>query len=388
MILRRSRERSWVVRKNDPRPGRRLRSASEPQDADGRGAPARRRAGQGIGALPGRREQPRVSRVLRPTRGAPDHRWPADERAARLHQHALQAALRLRAARGRCRVGHASHASHGDRGDLQRGPPADAGPAPGAVRALPSDRRGVRLPEPRVRGLGGRRRHRDHRDPRGRGGHQDVRRLDRPGRVPTLQRERLADDDSARRRRSQRLHAGARGAPVRRPARPGAGLHRSQGRHLGQHPGDPRHRRQDGGAADCAVRVARGGDRPRGRALACARTGGPRARRTGPRLEAPRDDAPRPPARGRPLRARLRVSRPLDTERDLPALRVPRAAREGRHARRGAACGIAARDGCDRRSVAGGDHRRVSGADRARACGRSRRRRGGGGGRPLQCSSG
>ena len=44
------------------------------------------------------------------------------------------------------------------------------------------------------------------RDARGRGRHQDVRRLDRSRRVPALLRERVPDDDSARRRRRQRLH--------------------------------------------------------------------------------------------------------------------------------------------------------------------------------------
>src|ERR1051325_228303 len=41
-------------------------------------------------------------------------------------------------------------------------------------------------------------------------------------------------------------------------ARPGAGLHRAQGRPVGQHPRDSRDRRQDGGAAGRAVRIARG----------------------------------------------------------------------------------------------------------------------------------
>ena len=48
-------------------------------------------------------------------------------------------------------------------------------------------------------------------------------------------------------------------------ARPGARLHRVEGRHVGQHPRRPRHRRQDRGPADLAVRVARGGDRARRR---------------------------------------------------------------------------------------------------------------------------
>ena len=70
--------------------------------------------------------------------------------------------------------------------DVQGGPPADAGPAARAVPVLPADRRGVRLPQPRVRGLGGGRRDRHARHARRRGGDQDVRRLHRPRRVPAL----------------------------------------------------------------------------------------------------------------------------------------------------------------------------------------------------------
>ena len=71
-------------------------------------------------------------------------------------------------------------------------------------------------------------------------GHQDLRRLDRPRRLPALLGEHLPDDDPARCRRRQRLHAGARRGPLRRPARPGARLHRPQGRHVRQHPGRAR----------------------------------------------------------------------------------------------------------------------------------------------------
>ena len=53
-------------------PPRWLGSSGEPQDADRRGAPARRRPGEGGGALPRRRQQPRLPRVLRAARGAPD----------------------------------------------------------------------------------------------------------------------------------------------------------------------------------------------------------------------------------------------------------------------------------------------------------------------------
>ena len=66
--------------------------------------------------------------------------------------------------------------------------------------------------------------------------------------------------------------------------------------------------------------------RARRRAVAGAREGGARARRPGARLEGARDDAPRPAARGRPVRARLGAARPLDSEGDLPPLRVPRPA--------------------------------------------------------------
>ncbi len=105
----------------------------------------------------------------------------------------------------------------------------------------------------------------------------------------------------------QRLHARARRAPLRRPARPGAGLHRAEGRHLRQHPGRPRDRRQDGRTADRPVRLARGGDRARGRALAGSAQEHHRARRAGTRVEGPRDDAARARPRLGADRARARA---------------------------------------------------------------------------------
>ena len=55
-----------------------------------------------------RRQQPRLPRVLRAARGARHDRRPADERAARLHEHAVQAARRLPAEGRRRRVGLAA----------------------------------------------------------------------------------------------------------------------------------------------------------------------------------------------------------------------------------------------------------------------------------------
>ena len=141
-------------------------------------------------------------------------------------------------------------------------------------------------------------------------------------------------------------------AALRDPARPDPGLHRAQGRHERQHPGRPRHRRQDRRAADRAVRLARGGRRARRRALARAVEGDRRERGAGARVEAPRDDAARPRARRRPRRRSC--SQPPDRSRaegDLPALRVPGAPRPSRHARRGAPRGGAA-GGASRRPCA------------------------------------
>ena len=57
-------------------------------------------------------------------------------------------------------------------------------------------------------------------------GDQDVRRLDRPRRLPARLRKRLPDDDPARGLGRPRLHARARRAAARDRAREGAGLHR------------------------------------------------------------------------------------------------------------------------------------------------------------------
>ena len=72
-------------------------------------------------------------------------------------------------------------------------------------------------------------------------------------------------------------------------------------------PGIPGIGDKTAGQLDRPVRLARGGDRARRRALAGARQGGARARRPGACVEGARDDAPRPSARCRPDDARLRA---------------------------------------------------------------------------------
>ena len=216
---------------------------------------------------------------------------------------------------------------------------ADRRPTPGLLSEqfphFRPDRRGLRLPEPRVRRVGGGRRHCDTGDTRGRSGDQDLRRLDRPRRVPARLRQRRADDDAARCRGRECVHAGSRRGAVRHPSRPDPRLHRPQGRHVGQHPGHPGHRRQDRGSADRAVRLARGSDRARRRAVARAQEERHRIRRAGGPVEAAGDDAPRPRARLRSRRARAATTGPFAAARDVPALRVPQPARARRHPRRG-----------------------------------------------------
>ena len=185
--------------------------------------------------------------------------------------------------------------------------------------------------------------------------------------------ERLPDDDAARRQRRPGLHAGPRRGALRDPAGPDPGLHRAEGRHLGQHSGDPRHRRQDRRAADRAVRLARVGARARGGAVACAAEEPDGVRRPGARLEGARDDAARPRARLRSDAAGAGAAGPLGAPRDVPPLRVPRAALAHRRSRRGGSCSGAAGRCRNRRRVARG----VGGAGVRRRGRRRRRRRAG-----------
>ena len=263
-------------------------------------------------------------------------------------------------------MGHAARAPcrgrRGGRRRLQGGPSPDGRSAAGAVPALPADRRGVRVPQPRVRGLGGGRRDRNVGDAGRSSRREDMRRVDRPRRVPARLRERVSDDDAARRERRAGVHAGARRGALRNPAGADPRFHRAQGRHLRQHPWRSRHRRQDGRAADRAVRLAGRRVRARRRALARQAQEPDRARGRRAHLQGARDDAARPRARLRPGRARARTARPLAAARDLPPLRVPGAAEPHRHARRGRPSSRASR--C-RHECLLGDGRRIAEARRS-----------------------
>ena len=241
-------------------------------------------------------------------------------------------ALRLPAEKGRGRLGHPSVHRHAQaeagRGRLQGGPLAHAGPAAGVPHFRPIVAAfGYGTSS---RGPGGRRRDRDARD-------AQTRRIrtssDRPRRVPARLENVCLMMSAARRRRRQRLHAGARQAPwIRRQIPDFIG----STRHSDNIPGVP-------GIGDKtaaprrAVRVARGRAGARRGVVAGAEEEPDRVRRSGARRECARDDATRSRHRGRSGRARSCAAGPRAAARDVPAVRVPRAARARRRARRGRA---------------------------------------------------
>ena len=284
-----------------------------------------------VGALPRRRQQPRLPRLLRAARGARD-----DARASRRTRCSASRTCSSSCSRT---TGRRASPSPGTRGPSHRGCETLDDVQVEGRKPMPDLLR-EQFPyfRPIVEAFG-------YRNLEFEGweaddviatlatradeaGIEDLRRLDRPRRVPARHRERHADDDAARRRRRERLHAGARRGALRHHARPDSGLHRAQGRHVRQHPRRSGNRRQDRRAADRAVRLARGGDRARRRALARARGRTSASTRT---RRACRRSSRRCAATSTldcdPAELVLAAARPLAAEGDVPALRVPRPAR-------------------------------------------------------------
>jgi 5'-3' exonuclease len=72
----------------------------------------------------------------------------------------------------------------------------------------------------------------------------------------------LVDDGIVKIMTTSRLRPPGRDRPLRDPARADPGFHRPEGRHQRQHPGRPRHRRQDRSRAAPEIRNAGRGPRP------------------------------------------------------------------------------------------------------------------------------
>ena len=204
-----------------------------------------------------------------------------------------------------------------------------------AVPAFPPDRRGLRLPEPRVRGLGGRRRHRHARRARRRGRDQDDGRLDRPRCLPARQRQRLADDDAARSRGRPRVHARAGLRPLRRHARAGPDFIGLKGDTSDNIPGVPGIGDKTAGQLVAQYGSLEGvlehvdelaGTRGSASASTPSRR---RARRSSRRCAATCSSTAIPRARPQP-------ARPLPSQGDVQAVRVPEPAPARGRDRRGA----------------------------------------------------
>ena len=105
------------------------------------------------------------------------------------------------------------------------------------------------------------------------------------------------DGDLARDHRDEDLRPPGGDRPLRDPARADPGLLRPEGRHLRQHPRDPRDRRQDRQRADPELRLARGrAVARRGHQRAQAQTEPARPRRGRARVKAPGHGPARPAA--------------------------------------------------------------------------------------------
>ena len=242
-------------------------------------------------ALPDRRELARLPGFLRPPRVDRDGGRAPDERDLRLRLDDGEAPHRLRPrARDRGLGPRHVRAREGVPG-VQGAAEVPAGSAAGAMAASGPARGGLRVHQRRGRGVRGRRRDR-HADPRGDGvGDARDDRLRGPRRLPARERSGAGDDDVARGHGHQGLRPRGSRRALRRPARARARPDRAQGRHLGQHPGRPRHRRQDRRPAAPEVRVAGEGARVGRRDLGRQAQGEPDgARRRRADLEAARDD--------------------------------------------------------------------------------------------------
>ena len=323
---------AYVLRLRERVNRRSIPSPSSAEDAHRGRARARRRARARLRALPRRRQQPRLPRVLRAAGGARDERRHADERAARLHEHALQAALRLPAEGRRGRVGLAAGRT------ARRRPRRPSVVYKEGRRPMPDLLR-EQFPHfrPIVEAFG-------YRNLEFEGWEADdviatlATRADAAGiRTCVVSTDRDAFQLCSENVCLMMTPRGVADVNVYTPERVEA--------RYGVRPDQvPDFIGLKGDTSDNIPGVPGIGDKTAGQLIAQygsleaviehAAELSParaqehhRARRPGARLEGARDDAPRPRPRLRPGRARARAARPLAAEGDLPPLRVPRPAR-------------------------------------------------------------
>ena len=193
-----------------------IRGAAAASSSIGLGRwPQRRPAG----AVPDRREQPRLPCLLRPSRVDRHLEGPPHQRDLRLRVDAREDHLRLRRQAHACGLGRRHVGPRGGLRGVQGGPPRAARPARRAVAAPAPAGRRLRLPEHEGLRLRGRRRDRHARTAGPRAGHRGDGRDRRPRPVPARRARRAGDGHGPRHHRHQDLRPRRRARPLRHPAR-------------------------------------------------------------------------------------------------------------------------------------------------------------------------
>ena len=210
------------------------------------------------GAVPDRRQQPRLPRLLRAPGVDRDLQGAAHERDLRVRVDAREDPHRVRRQAHARRLGRGHVGPQGGLRGLQGAARLEARPARGAVAPHAAARRRFGYENVQGGGLRGGRRDRDARPPGARAGHRRDGRDRRPRPVPADRAGRAGDGHEPRDHRDEDLRPRRGDRPLRHRARADPRLLRAEGRHLGQHPGRSGHRREDRLAAAPGARRARG----------------------------------------------------------------------------------------------------------------------------------
>ena len=271
-------------------------------------------------AVPDRRQQPRLPRLLRAARDHCDLARLSHQRDLRLRLDAGEDPRRAWPAPDAGDLGRRVVGTQGGLRRVQGAAQLEARPAARAVAAPRAAGRSLWVSQRQGPGIRGRRRDRHAGASRARGGDRRDDRHGRPRRPPAGGAGGQRDGHQPRHHRHEDLRAPDGDRPLRDPARADSRLLRPQGRHLRQHPGGAGNRRQDSCATPPALRRPRDRARQRGRDLRCQTKGEPdQPRRRRARVQAAGHGQPRGRGRDRPGGGRRGRARPF-----APAFRVPR----------------------------------------------------------------